>query len=510
MTTSFDSITLAGKSLRPAPFVSTTYEYVRSMDYIIGGSLIVTLSGTIVDANIESKIAELNNLQLNNDCVTLIIGCSGNSDFLDGSGRIRSVDISQGDQPYVANYTIVVAIETIGGSPVIDIDSDFSTAIGVPAEIIPKSLQDYIENITITGSADILSTNDSGMSISKSYLKASGSITLKTFANYLCGRPSGNTTIAEISNFLTSRCTAIIAGVGANNPLINYTSWKKWLDTKTLSVENNSNVVWTFDIYMIDSSAYSPKALIDVNTTDRMDQKTKIKTRNITGSIKGLSLASINDHLAHKANINERITNAETAFNSLSTYLSNGTWPGSSVILTDTRCPDENQNDPTLCPPTASQPPQTCYQRISHNITKSVVNGDISFDMEFADISSCKTNNEYELDITIDDTFPANLIQEIIVPNRQIKSGQTFPRSIIQLIGSSSQSVIITIRATLKSCDKTKMPDLIICAKNRLNTILNTFYPTFGGWIYKRQNEVFGTYSFTITHERIKCDYTII
>ena len=59
MANTFDSIFLAGRSLRPAPFVSTSYEYARAGDNIVGGFLIVTLTGTLVDENIQAKITEI-------------------------------------------------------------------------------------------------------------------------------------------------------------------------------------------------------------------------------------------------------------------------------------------------------------------------------------------------------------------------------------------------------------------------------------------------------------------
>lgn len=499
----YDSIILNGKSLRPAPFVSTTYEYTKSGNYIVGGFLIVTLSGTIVSENINAEIAALNLLQSSNDCINLIIGCSGSSQFLDGSGRIRSIDISQDNEPFVASYTIVIAIETMGGSAAVKPDSNFATSIGVPPNAIPLGLREYTETININGSGDILGANDSGMTVAKSHLKASGSINMKVNTNYLCGLPSLDSSVV-IENFLKLRSSTILQGVGDNNPLINYTNWQKFLDTKSLEIQTDGNVTWQFDVYMNQSGGLNPQALADVTTTDKLDQKTLIRTRNISGSLKGISLATIGDHLGHKADSNERIGNATTVFDSLEPYLKNGTWPGTSAVITGNESdnPNECNNE---CP--AYYPP-ICYQRISHSITKSAINGEISFDMEFMDISACKPL-EFEIDITIDDSYPANIIQEIVIPNRQIKPGQSVGRTIIQRIADSVQSVTITVRATLNGCDVSKRLDMIACARSKLNDIINREYSGAGNWRYKKENESTGTYSYTITHERVRCDYFI-
>jgi hypothetical protein len=46
------SVKIGNTNLKPAPFVSTSYEYNKSGEYIIGGLLIVNLDGTIVGEDI--------------------------------------------------------------------------------------------------------------------------------------------------------------------------------------------------------------------------------------------------------------------------------------------------------------------------------------------------------------------------------------------------------------------------------------------------------------------------
>lgn len=500
----FDSIILNGKSLRPAPFVSTTYEYAKYNNYTIGGMLIVTLSGTLVGKDIIAQISEMNSLQANSDCVSLTIGCSdtGGTDFLDGAGRIRSVDVNYDNQPFVASYTMVIEIETISGQPAVKADDAFAISLGVSPNVVPKFLLDYAENITVDGTADIIGSHDSGMSISKANVKGSGSIRLKVSGRYICGYPSYQPD-QEVERFLKARSQAMINGLGPVNPLVNYASWNKWLDTKGLEIANNGDVSWRFDLYMIPGGGFTPIALVDASTNDKLDQRTNKKTRSINGSIKGLSLATIGDHIGHKVNANERLSNADSIFQALdAAYLKYGTWPGAnSPILIG-----EN------CPPTANvcvtTPLPVCYQRSSHSVTRSVINGEISFSMEFLDIDSCKPN-DFTLDITIDESYPAKSINEIIIPNRTRKGYHAYSRSIIQTIYTTPRKATITIRATIIGCDTTRFEDMVLTVCCKLNEIINLEFPSFAGWFYKDQTESIGTYSYSVTHERVKCDIII-
>ena len=65
----FDSVFVNGISLRPAPYVSTSYEYNRSGEYVIGGFLIVSLAGTIVGEDTSAQINQLSGLQMLTNCM---------------------------------------------------------------------------------------------------------------------------------------------------------------------------------------------------------------------------------------------------------------------------------------------------------------------------------------------------------------------------------------------------------------------------------------------------------
>lgn len=492
MSTQFDSIILNGQSLRPAPYVNTSYEYFKAGDYIIGGFLIVTLSGQLVGEDILTQMQNINTLQNQYQCVSLVIGCGGNSDFLNGSGRIRSVDVSSTDQPFLASYTIQVAVETIDGQPVVEPDEDFLQAYNLSNV---KFIQNYSENITLQGDGSVITSTDSnGLGISKSYVKASGKITITCYGREICGIPGYNG-LQQSIDILKQRAQSLLS-FNFNNitdhPLSSYSSWNKWLDTRSLEIDSGAGTAsWTFDLYLSKGSC-QPLAWVDVTIEDKQDQRKKIQTRSINGTIKGLSSANLTDLLNDtKLCVNERMTNANAAYQALQNYIINGNWPSDQIELSGL-----SGNCNTVVPPNScgTNNNLTCYQRMSSNITHSKVAGEIIFNAEFADIPSCKPRGIGTIDVNVDEQFPANRHVEFIIPNNT--------NSVIQIIGDTPRKVTIDVRGTLNGCDRTKLEELKLCVQSEMNR-LQSFY---NGWILLKQKKTTGTVSYNISRELIKCD----
>jgi hypothetical protein len=481
----FDSIKINGTSLRPAPFVNTAYEYNKSGEYVIGGLLIVTLSGSIVSENIQSEVASLNALQTNSDCVTLTIGCSGGSDFLNGSGRIRTISFSPGDQPFSVNYSMVIAIETIGGQPAVEADPAFITNNCLGSNV--KFLQSYTEKLSLTGEASAISSNDFSLGFGKSYIKISGEINIASYGRAICGVPNYNAT-QNAENILKTRANSLLSLNSCNNNILSkYNGWYKWLDTKKLTVNIDGSLTWSFDMYLSQGGS-APFAWIDFDTEDKTDQRTKMTNKVLSGKIRGLSSASVGDYLAHKATANERIANAEKAYNLSLSMIANGSWPGSSVILYGSN----------LLVPTSPGTP-SCYQRISSNIKKSVVAGEVSFSAEFGDISLCQTQGGVgTIDITIDETFSSVRYQEFIIPNKV--------KPVVQQIAPTTpEKIIITGRGTLNGCKKSDMKTLSACVNTEVSNTYSKL-PNSAKLILLGEKKNIGTYSYTITKEYILCD----
>lgn len=486
MSSNFDSVILNGQSLRPAPFVSTSYEYNMSGKYIIGGVLLVNLSGTIVGTDIVEQINSISSLQANTSCLSIVIGCSGGSDFLSGSGRIRSINITPSDQPYTASYSMQIAVETLdGGSPAVEPDTEFLNRTCLTNV---SFLQSYNESLSVTGEANIIGSVDNVLQVSKSYIRAVGKISITSYMRNICGIPQYNG-LTNSLNLLQSRVQSLMnMNVCAeDSPLSQFSGWNRWLDTKSLSINSNGNVEWSYEMYLSKGSC-KPLAWIDITTEDKKDQIKQISSKTISGTIKGLSSATVSDYLGDKVNTNERITNAETAFNGLLTIISNGSWPSDDITLTAPNC--TNPNNP--CP---QQQPPMCLQRTSSAIKKSPVTGEISFTAEFSPISSCLPSN---VELTVDEFSPVARHAEYIIPG-------AIDAVVVDLNAPTPHRVSVTARGSIQNCDKTKLPQLMSCVDSIFNNQLAQIQSS-GVWIVTKNTKSIGTYSYTLSKEFVECD----
>jgi hypothetical protein len=230
---------------------------------------------------------------------------------------------------------------------------------------------------------------------------------------------------------------------------------------------------------------------VDLNTDDKvsLESETPKKTRTISGTIKGLSPATLN-FLGNKIGPGERLANANVALGKILPKIINGNWPELSPNPTGER------NKPRPTPNSTCEEDDTeevCYQRISSSISTSVVAGEITFNAEYADIPTCKTLGVAAIETTIDEKLPSVRHQEFIVPNNL--------RSIIHYIGDKPQEATVTVRGTLQGCDQSKIAEIINCV-DRQFTLSSSKY---NGWLVKEENKTISTYSYSRNKTFIKC-----
>lgn len=492
---SFDSITVNGVSLRPAPYVSTSYEYFKSGDFNIGGLLIINLSGTIVSEQIESAIQQISDMMLNSDCVSVIIGCGGGSEFLNGIGRIRSVATNQGDQPFVASYTMVIAVETVDGEPAVKPDNNFLTQYGISAQD-GQYLKEYSETLTIDGEGMSMGSfgGFGGVLVSSGFIRASGKIKIAGYGRPICGQPSINN-LDSIKNILKTKATSLLSVASTSYAgLVNYSGWRKWLDTKNLTIsKSDTSIEWTFNLYMTPQDISIPSAWIDVDITTKNDPKNKLKSFVANGTIRGLS-SSTSTEINNKSCSNERIGNAQSAYSRLLNILKNGSWEQTIVAIQESGsgfCVVDSSADPCK----SSAGPKVCYQRMNSNTSVNPVTGEITFSAEFGDIDSCKSQNKITLDVSVEDSLPTAIVKEIIVPSQKLSIFQ-------QIAPDKSRKATITIRGNINGCDKTKFSELQTCVDSEM-TKRSTPY---NGWILTDDRETKGTYSIIQTKSYIQCN----
>lgn len=458
-------IKLGSKYLIPAPYVNSNYEYTKFGSYIIGGVLNVVLDGTIASETIAQEIQDIASLSANTDCLDLIIGCDGSADFLQGSGRITNVSVNASDSsPFTATYSITVSLEVVNGQPAVKPDTDFLQLFGLPANA--SFIKNYNEQITVEGDATVIGYYDSVLGISKSFIKASGSISITCSTQAICGIPSFSGLDQAIS-LLQARYNALSAFnfSQSGHPLSRYAGWARWLDSKSISIDEGGTVSCSFDIYLTQGQCL-PIARIDIRTEDKLDHTlgttTDILNRSINGTINGLSTAT-SDLLQDKTGTNERVNNAKAAYSAIVALVQSGAWPGDAPKLSD---------EEGLCiPPECSLAPQTLYyQRLSSNVNISKVSGEISFSAEFGPTSGCQLNN-FDIDTTIEEEFPVTRFREFIIPNS--------PNPVIQYIGDTPHKATVTSQGSIKDCDKTKKPQLIACVRSAFNQAATPY----NGWL---------------------------
>lgn len=486
------SVSINSLQLRPAPSVSTSYEYAKSGDYIIGGFLIVTLSGSIIGQDIVNQISQLNDLQVGSNCVTLVVGCQGGSDFLSGSGRVRSVDISRSDQPFISEYSITIAIETIGGKPAVSPDPEFlrENCLNNADYILA-----YSEEISVDGGEQIgQKAIYNGVNFGKSYLKGKGRISITTYGREICGVPSHNGTNMAL-DIINSRFNAISqnfdSGCSNTGPLKDYGAWEKWIDNKTIDIGlNGSAVTCSFDLYLTKGTC-NTMALVDLTVEQRKDLLTDSKSTTISGTIKGLSKATTSLG-GTKAQGNERGGNAGAAFKALKQAIEN------------TRVADLGNLTPSTsgsCAPTdpCLQKPKLCTQIISVSTITSFISGEITFNMEVGDITDdCGNGNaagkSYNIETSVEETLFTLRHQEVIIPNRGT--------SVIQILGDAPQQATVTTRANLTGCDAAKFPQLKACAQRAFTAATQPY----NGWLVKAHNTTTGKFSYSESKTYIKCN----
>lgn len=487
------SVSINGMDLKPAPFVSTSYEYNKSGNYIIGGFLIVNLKGTIVGKNsaeLLSQMSAISALQTSAGCVNLVIGCQGGADFLEGQGRVRDVSINKGDQPFLLSYTITIAIESIGGSPAVEPDEDFLTRYCLTKEQA-KFILSYEENLSIEGDASVITSNDGGFGVSKSYIKGKGSISVTAYGREICGVPSFDG-IKQALDLIRSRANTLMNFQfcdSSGHPLQAYSGFSKWLDSKQLEINDSGNIIWSFDVYLsLDNQ--TPYALVDIDTDDSFNYIDKKQTRTVRGSIKGLSTSTA-DFLNNKANQNERISNATRALSVVLPLVISGEWPGQSIELSGEEGVCKPPDDCEKC---ENDTPKVCYQRISSNISKSIVSGEITFSAEYGDIDNCKPNDKSLISIDIEENFPSKRYVEFIIPNAG--------KAVIQVFGDTPAKATITVRGDLNLCDEDKINEVIACVDAEFGKATGKYR----GWIQTAQSVIIETYAYAKKASFIQCD----
>lgn len=471
-------------ALRPAPKFNFTYETFKSGEYVIGGLLKISISGEIYgssDADLVNKIKDLS--AYSGTCRSIYISCD-ESVLVDGDGFVRSISFNPSDQPFFVTYSIEIEISTSNSTLAVQRDSDFSTLYGltIPSDI---NLKSYDESLSIASDESLSNTAVyADGSYTKAALKINGQISIQAY-HHMCDTFGSPDLISKLYSIVNNRITTILS---MNNSLSStYPALSSYFDggytaindTKKVTINKfDHKIDVTFDILIITGDCH-PKAIVDLTVSENTDQTTGLSGWSVKGSIKGLADAS-SQALDNNAVNTTRYDNAKAVYTDLENKTISREYNGFEIFG---------------CLDAASLPDNTCYQRISAQITENFQGGEINFDMAYGDVESCQIGGT-TIDINIQEEYSTYKHIEHIIPGRGT--------ALVQ-IGSNRTPFKATITASGKvnSCDTTLVSSLEGCVRDRLEDTISS--KGYNSYILTKESETTGKYTYKITRSYIEC-----
>lgn len=481
-------VQISGVPLRPAPKFTIDTQPHMCGEYIIGGLIIVKISGELFGDNLsdlQTKIKQ--KTDLSGTCKPFNISCGDSTLFNIASALIKDVNITPTDQPFNANYSFSVIIDTIDSKSAIIPDQRFLDYYNIT---VPDSINlfSYDESLSISpdsiGQVAITSVG----TFRKFNLKANGSVDIQAYGKP-CDTATTDDVLAALYTIINTRADYFLSNNTAilkeTYPFLeDYSGWLTMVDTKSLTIDPLTyKINWTFDLLLykeVGATCYS-KAIVSINTTDTIDQMTYLSTFNIKGTITGLSDITVSS-IDNKVLSSEKLNNARTAYNLLKTSPNVGDYYRSTI---------------SGCGPSGSLPPDFCYQITRSSITESLNTGEITFDLQYADAETCQLGG-MTIDVTLSEDQPAYKHVEFIIPGRgtslvQVGFSLTPYKATLTVSGKVNNTCNTDLASgALKTCVLNKY--LEVKALNNFQNLLALKY-----------SESQGSYSFKVTDERIDC-----
>lgn len=368
-------------SANDSAVVSSEVEYFRtSSDMIIGGRQIFTVTGKITADNASSvmtKLKNIRNLGKSSGCVNVNLG------GFSGLGKILDVNIEQG--PDVAWVNV--------GAFTIKVTTQLTT---IPSNSLGIVATDNIESISIDESIELGEDSHgyimTGDGLSKSFVKYSQRITVKCFS--MCGSSATNSAKTALAKLFS---------VGPTDPIFSeYAGWSAYAQSRTFDMSADGTLSLSATSILLPScSTYA--AFVDMNFESSVNHSDNDSEKyNTKGTIQGLAPVAWSEPANVSGFSVSKINAANSALSAIiGKYSSFMSWQGNLLKLTEQgKCPD-----PTVVVTACSNQTQTttppCLKPISATVVKSLSEGRISFDFEWASQSD-DCENENSIRITTD------------------------------------------------------------------------------------------------------------
>lgn len=467
-------VEINGLQFIPSPFINITLEKYKMDNIVIGGVMNIALNGVVVDSNftaVTSELLSILNQGGGSNCVNVKINCGGT--FIDGYGRIVSVDIAEGQQPTwvnIAPYTIQIELYENNGNPVVAPDS----SVGFPADL---ALSNFEESFSINiiedtfnwgvitgGPASIDGVGNRRVEVNFNITAAGingcsdGSLTYglaaaeSVIASRIDNLSSGD--IDSLNSFQTANLDSdISAYLGLS-----------YMDLRNVTINTMSN-----SISVDGSIVYKPTgcAFPDVYTSLSVNENVDTEGTDITieGSITGLvnmiytNIIADQSGKTYDCDINEKMSAAESFLSVINDDTILKTIAASHtgrIYILDT-CITSDGSSPCGSILPYSSPDLCDFRIVSTSIDRQYSDGIINFNFVLSNKNNCNIPGANKVDVEVTTDRPHDNIVEILIPGR----GDAGP--IIQnLCCKSSRKITYSLTATLNT---TK------CAWNNTETI---------------------------------------
>lgn len=518
-------VEINGQQFIPSPFINISLEKYKMDNIIIGGVMKITLNGVVVDNNFTAVTAELlqilgSNLGANSNCVNVKINCGGT--FINGYGRIISVNISEGQQPTWVNlapYSVEIELYENNASAVVLPDASVSGFGGLCLSNFEESFTVNINEDTFNwGIPDgpIPSVNGVGnrhvkldFSISAAGVNgcSSGSLIYglgaaeSVIQNRIGSLANGD--LDALNSFQTTNLDSDIASYLGPS----------YLELRSVTVNTMSNSISVSGSIIYRTAECSfPNVLTTLNVSESVN--TDGTDITISGTINGLYnmvytniIADLNGETGD-CNFNQKMLAAEIFLNVLNqdavlSGIATAAHGNRSFILDNCTI---NGNNPcgSILPYTS---PNLCDFRIlSTQIDKKYADGSIDFSFVLSNKNNCSIPGASKVDIEITHDRPHDNIVEILVPGRG-NAG-----SIIQnLCCKSPYKMTISLNAVLNTSTCSPSSETIdnirACAIAILNDLKANTDPETTCWFVTNDQETTGNNSYRILQELVKPDY---
>lgn len=396
------AVIINGNTLENAR-VSMRPEYYRTRSLeIIGGSISYTVTGNVsvgddaagslTGSQVMEKLKAIREIGKQTGCVTVVL-----EDFYSGLARITNINIEQGSDPSWVNqgaYTIELKSK---------IDAIPPNSLGITAE---DCVTDFDQSEDIELGEDSHSYIYNGGEFSKTFVRFNNKINIT--CQPICpdsGQPFNKS--MEVLRRLVK--------FGPQHEIFDeYKTWTRLLQTRNIDTNSDGSVTFTASIILVPPCATNKYALVDLIFAHNKNYRDKTEKRSINGNITGLVSLSWSDIITLPDTcIDSKLSAADTVLEIIKTRFSNlGNWEGAELsLIKQPNCPS---NPITACQDTTDLN-SLCVKPSMATVSKSRVEGTISFNFEWSTVDGCEQNG-FKVDLNVDINYREPIVAEHIIP----------------------------------------------------------------------------------------------